>query len=110
MVIVPLTVTGAVGPTLLLDVCVEGVEVAAVVDTGAQSTIISRSLLHKIKKHLSNQGKSLPSLEFPLPFLYGKGGNRLHITARVNLTIAADGSSVNVPVSNLTVHKSACWE
>ena len=35
------TVTGAVGPTLLLDVSIEGVPVAAVADTGAQSTIIS---------------------------------------------------------------------
>ena len=41
-------VTGAVGPTLLLEVSVGGVPVSAVVDTGAQSTIISRSLLHRI--------------------------------------------------------------
>ena len=34
-------VTGAVGPTLLFDVCIEGMPVSAVVDTGAQSTILS---------------------------------------------------------------------
>ena len=38
----------AVSPVLMLDVQIEGVPVVAVVDTGAQSTIISRPTLHAI--------------------------------------------------------------
>ena len=37
-------------------------------------------------------------LELPSPFLYGKGGNLLDITARVNLTITVDDYTVTVPV------------
>ena len=52
---------------MLLDVSVEGVPVAAVADTGAQSMIMSRSMLHKINKQMKSQGKSLPKLELPSP-------------------------------------------
>ena len=45
-------VEGAVGPTLMLKLSVEGLQVAAVVDTASNSTIISRSMLHDIKHHL----------------------------------------------------------
>ena len=38
----------AVGPVVFLDVQIEGYPVKAVVDTGAQSTIILRDLLHRI--------------------------------------------------------------
>ena len=58
-------VTGAVGPTLRLDVCIEGLPVSAVADTGAQSSITSRQILHKIHKHMQNQGKPMPRLELP---------------------------------------------
>ena len=34
-------VTEAVGPTLLFNVCIEGMPVSAVVDSGAQSTVLS---------------------------------------------------------------------
>ena len=54
-------VTGAVGPTLLLEVSVGGVPVSAVVDTGAQSTIISRSLLHRIEITLKRRKSPCPS-------------------------------------------------
>ena len=91
-------VTGAVGPTLLLDVSIEGVPVAAVADTGAQSTIISRSMLHRVHKHMKSQGKSLPKLELPSPPLYGKSGSALDITAMVNLRFSVDGLEVTVPV------------
>jgi len=37
--------SGAVGPTLFVEVKIEGVPVRAMVDTGAQSTIISRTTL-----------------------------------------------------------------
>ena len=91
-------VTGAVGPTLLLDVCIEGVPVSAVVDTGAQSTIISRPMLHRIHKQMKSRGKTMPKLALPSPPLYGKSGSALDITAMVNLTFSADGSEVTVPV------------
>ncbi len=41
----------AVGPTLYLEVLIDGVHVYAMVDTGSQSTIISRALLHAIGCH-----------------------------------------------------------
>ena len=38
----------AVGPTVYADIHVDGILVKAMIDTGAQSTIVSRSLLHAI--------------------------------------------------------------
>ena len=65
-------VEGAVGPTLMLELSVEGLQVAAVVDTASNSLIISRSMLHEIKQHLQAQGKPMPQLELPCVPLYGK--------------------------------------
>ena len=83
----------AVGPTLLLDVSIEGLPVKATIDTGAQSTIISCSTLHAI-------GRPLPTLSKPTVRLYGKdgpgGGRQLTITAQLPLTFTLDGESVNV--------------
>ena len=77
----------AIGPTLLLDVSIEGLPIKTTVDTGAQSTIISRSTLHAIGRHLSQKGCSLPTLEKPAVRLYGKdgpgGGQQLTITAQL---------------------------
>ena len=53
----------AVGHTLELDVLVDGVQVAAMVDTGSQSSIISRSLLHRVGWQLRKHGKAVPKLE-----------------------------------------------
>lgn len=36
----------------MLKLSVEGLQVAAVVDTGSNSTFISRAMLHEIKQHL----------------------------------------------------------
>ena len=92
----------AVGPTLLLDVLIEGLPVKATVDTGAQSTIISRSTLHAIGRHLRQNGRPLPTLEIPTVRLYGKdgpgGGRQLTITAQLQLTFTVDGESVNILV------------
>ena len=45
-------VTGkAISPTMVVDVEIEVVLVSAVVDTGSQSTIVSRPFLHKVKRH-----------------------------------------------------------
>ena len=92
----------AVGPTLLLDVSIEGLPVKAMVDTGAQSTIISRSTLHAIGLHLSQSGRPVPTLELPTMRLYGKDGpgdgRQLTITAQLQLTFTVDGESVTVLV------------
>ena len=55
----------AVGPTLYCDLKIEGVATEAMVDTGSQSTIISRALLHRIAKNLEAQQRPLPELELP---------------------------------------------
>ena len=93
---------GAVGPTLLLDVQIEGVPIEALVDTGSQSTIISRTTLHAIARHLKQNGRPTPKLERPTVKLFGKdgqnGGRELVITAQLNVTLEADGRSVSVPV------------
>ena len=47
-------VKGAVGPTLMLELFVEGLQAAVVVDTASNSTIISRPILHSIKRHLES--------------------------------------------------------
>ena len=57
--------SGAVGPFLCLKVNNEGVEVNAMVDTGSQSTVISRAMVHKIGKHMRFQGKDFPQLNIP---------------------------------------------
>ena len=92
----------AVGPTLFLKVQIGGVPVEAMVDTGSQSTIISRSLLHKIGRCRKSKGEPLPALEKPTARLFGKdgegGGKELTITAQIEVDIEADGECVRVPV------------
>ena len=73
------------------------------VDTGAQSTIISCSTLHTVFRHLQQQGKEEPQLELPIARLYVKngknGGKELNITAQVTLNFTVDEKSVqSVPV------------
>ena len=92
----------AVGPSVYLSVRIGGVMVDAMVDTGAQSTIISRSLLHKVGQHMKSRGQSLPVLERPTARLFGKdgkgGGRELTITAQLQVKVEVDGESVCVPV------------
>ena len=54
-------VTGAVGPSYWVEVVVEEVAVSAMVDTGLQLTIVSRSLLHQVFKHMEGDETSLIS-------------------------------------------------
>ena len=93
---------GTVGLSLYLDLMIEGVRVSALVDTGSQATIIARSVLHDIGRHLNQQGKPLPELSRPSVKLYGKDGRKgnkeLNVTAQVKLTLVSDGKSVVVPV------------
>ena len=94
--------TPAVGPNLFLDVSIEGLPVTAMVDTGAQSMIISCSTLHAIKRHLDDAGRPPPTLEKPSVRLYGKdgpgGGRELTIVAQLRLSFTLDGESSNVLV------------
>ena len=77
------TTTNAVGPTIYhyVDLIVEGVPVQAMVNTGSQSTILSRNFLHKIGKHLTSQEKPLPCLKVPTVRLYGKNGKKTHVSS-----------------------------
>lgn len=59
------SIEGVVGHILMLELCVEGLQVAAVVDTASNSSIISRPMLHSIKNHLQFLGKPIPNLELP---------------------------------------------
>ena len=102
-------VTGAVGPSYWLQIMVEGVAVPALVDTGSQSTIISRPLLHKVLCHLKKAGKELPKLEHPCTKFKGKGGHPLNVTAQVSFTLVVDGRSTTVPVlSSPIASRNAC--
>ena len=87
------------GPTLELDVVVGNVAAIAMVDTGSQCSIISRSLLHKIGRQLRRLGKPVPTLEPASVHLHGKDGaagqHELNITAQVTLVVAAGGVSVS---------------
>ena len=58
-------IQGAVGPTLMLELSMEGLQVAAVVDTVSNSTIISRSMLHEISGVLKGRlSRHRPTLLF----------------------------------------------
>jgi hypothetical protein len=77
------TETKSVGPTLHLPVIVGGVPVEAFVDTGSQSTIISRSMLHSIVQYLKSRDLPLPVLKKPTVRQDGcSGGRELAITAQ----------------------------
>ena len=58
-------VTEAIGPSYWIEVLVEGIVVSAMVDTGSQSTNVSRSFLHQVFKHMEREKKPLPKLECP---------------------------------------------
>ena len=91
----------AVGPVLHLDIEIEGVPVKAVVDSGAQSTVISRNLLHQVNRHMREQGRSSPTLELPSITLYGRGGrdsSELCVTTQTELQLSVDGITVIAPV------------
>ena len=63
-----------VGPVLYLEIQIEGCPVNAVVDTGAQSTILSRDTLHRVAKYMWEAGCDVPSLVQPSAKLYGRSG------------------------------------
>ena len=84
-------VTEAVRPSYWLQISVEGVIVPVLVDTGSQSTIISRPLLHKVFCHLKKAGKELPKLEYPCTKYKGKEGHPIDVTAQVSFTLVVDG-------------------
>ena len=89
------------GQSPYFDLMVEKVHVKALVDSGSQSTIVSRAFLHKIGWSLREAGKPLPKLSMPTARLYGKdgksGNQELNITAQVELVFSAGNRSVRVP-------------
>ena len=86
----------AVGPSLYLDLDIEGVPVVSMVDCGSPSTIISRSLLHRIVQQMKSDGKLLPELSLPSMQLFGKDGcYKIKITAQVDLQLQTDGKIVS---------------
>ena len=101
-----------VSPTVYVPVEVGGVSVDAMLDTGAQSTIISRELLHKVVHHLQAKNKPVPDLRIPSAKLYGKdgveGGREIVVTAELNLKIGVDGESVIVSVFVQPDSSQAC--
>ena len=64
------------GPTLFLDLEIEGVPVEAVMDCRSPATIISRRMLHEIARNLRRTGKPLPEMSKPSIKVYGKDGKR----------------------------------
>ena len=103
-------VTGVVGSAYLLDVSVGGLVVLVLVDTGSQSTIISRAFLHKVFAHMRSLGETPPRLQEPCTRFKGKGGNPIQMTAQVPLTISVDGKVTSVPVLySPIVSKTVCW-
>ena len=72
----------------------------SMVDCGSQTTIISRSFLHRVAQRLKSNGKPLPELKMLTVRLYGKDGpngkNQLPITAQVDLLIKAGGKTVTM--------------
>ena len=46
----------------------------ALVDTGTQSTIISREVLHTVVKHIHTENQEPSVIKFPIVKLYGKSG------------------------------------
>ena len=92
----------AFGPTFVLQVLIEGIEVEAMVDTGSQSTVVSRAILHVVGKRLHQEGREMPQLRVPTVRLCGKdcGGEKreFDITAEVSLIIESDGKAVTAPV------------
>lgn len=89
----------AVGPTMYMDLIINGEPVRAMVDTGAQSTIISPSMFHAIGRRAESEGHILPVLEQLSVHFYDKGGGReLTITAKLQVTLETDYKSTCVSV------------
>ena len=87
---------GAEGSLLRACVKIEGLPAEAVVDTGAQCTVISRELLRNLGRHKRERKMELPKCAPPSVKLVGrggKGGDELAITAEVPFHFALDGYS-----------------
>ncbi len=55
-------------------------------DSGSQSTIISRSTFHQVARKLHSEGEPLPKLTLPTVKVYGKYKRELDITAQTELS------------------------
>ena len=80
---------------------VEGLPVEAVVDTGAQCTVISRDFLRSLGSHMRERKMELPRCTPPSLKLFGRGGGNgqeLVITAEVPFHFSLDGFTTHAPV------------
>ena len=66
----------------------------ALINSGSQSTIISRDMLHRVAKKLRSEDKPLPKLTLPMKKGNGKDrkidGRELNITAETELAFVVD--------------------
>ena len=89
-----------VGPLLYSELEVGGVPVMAMIDCGSQTTIISRSFLHRIAERQRQEDKPPPELTLPTVRLYGKDGpkgrNQLRVSAQVDLPVKSGGKTMSV--------------
>ena len=109
----------AVGPTVYINLLINGEPVRVMVDTGAQSTIISQSMFHAIGRRTKSESRPLSILEQPSIHLYGKNGkgggreltrtdkNRLSLRSFKLLWRLIVSQHVCLCSSNQTVSKSA---
>lgn len=91
---------------------IAGVSLTALLDTGAQSTIISRRTLHSVVEHLRDCDEPVPELELLSARLYGKdgekGGKQLYITAQITLPISLGSKTALIPVFVQPDSEQAC--
>ena len=99
-----------VGPTLFLDLEIEGVPVEVVIDYGSPATIISRSMLHEVARSHRRAGKLSPRMNKPSIKVYGKDGSehKFVCTAQLEVTIQVDGQTACVPMIVQPGNKQAC--
>ena len=96
---------------ITIDVEIGGAIIPTMVDTGAQSTIISRDTFHRVIRKMKEDGKPAPTLELPKVRLYGKDGSKgveLPVTAQVTLVFTVNRKSVSVPVLVQPNSEQAC--
>lgn len=68
---------GVVGPLLKVEVGIAGVPLTALLDTGTQSTIISRETLLSVVGHLRRGGEQVLEQELPSARLFSKDGEKV---------------------------------
>ena len=90
-----------VGPVLYLNLKMEEHPVKAVMDSGAQSTIILHNILHQVADNMQKNECTGPELVLPSAKLFRQNGadsSELTITAETTLELQVGNHRVKVPV------------